>query len=494
MVDLFFLNRRVWPRHLAVGLMLATGLPLAARADSLPALSKLAQQGAAVSALVTDLDSGDTLAHIDPDTRLTPASLTKLVTAAAALDHWQADRMFTTRLLVNRPIDNGRVRGDLILQGAGDASLDDSDLWTLAAQLKSAGVHSVDGSLLVVESPFGPVGCETQDRCDALKRSDTAYNAPLSSIGVDFGTWCVMVRPEAVGTSARVGACAAAQMPIPVNGDIKTVAANRSPSYWVERITDDDGDSLRVGGEIPAGQPVEVYRAMSNPARGTGLLLAEILRESGIHISGKVELAAGPATDKAYSLASAQGLSLREQLDRMLRYSNNYIADVLTLDLAADTSPTQLTQLARAGQALSSFVSYTNSRRSHVKPPLLISGSGLTPENELSAQDFVTLLDYMYHDTRNFPAFYGGLVVPRQSPFAFLRGGSPAWLDRVALKTGTMNDPHSVFGIAGYMRKKDGGWMAFAIIVNGSGHHKHVPLYKSLAAARSDIESILAHN
>ncbi len=465
---------------------------LAAPAQDLPALQKLTHHGAIVSARVIDLDSGDVVAQIDPEMRLTPASLTKLVTAAAAFDHWHADHLFTTRLLVNRPIDNGRIPGDLILQGAGDPSLDDKALWELAAQLKGAGITRVSGSLLVVESPFGPMDCETPDRCKALKRSDTAYNAPLSSIGVDFGNWCVMVRPGAPGTPAQVGACGAAQLPIPVEGGIDTAASSRSPSYWVERITDGNGDHLRVGGEIPTGQPVRVYRAMSNPAHGTGLLLAEMLREIGVHLSGKVLLAAGPATDKAYSIASVQCRSLREQLDSMLRFSNNYIADAITLDLAADSSPTQLTNLAQAGQVLSSFVAYTESRHDHLKPPVLLSGSGLTPENELSALDLTSLLTYMYHNPRNFPAFYGGLVVPRQAPFAFLRGGSPAWLDRVALKTGTMNDPHSVFGIAGYLRKKHGGWMDFAIIVNGSAQHKHVPLYKSLAAARSDIEAILS--
>lgn len=490
---MLFLKRRLRPLWKSATLVLATALPLAVPAQGLPALQKLAQNGAVVSARVVDLDSGEVVAQIDPEQRLTPASLTKLVTAAAAFDHWNADHLFTTRLLVNRPIDNGRIPGDLILQGAGDPSLDDRALWELAAQLKGAGIHSVSGSLLVVESPFGPMGCETPDRCKALKRSDTAFNAPLSSIGVDFGNWCVLVRPGAPGTPAQVGACAAAQLPIAVEGGIKTVAAKRSPSYWVERITDADGDHLRVGGEIPAGQPVQVYRAMSNPARGTGLLLAEMLREIGVHFSGKVLLAAGPATDKAYSIASVQCRSLREQLDSMLRYSNNYIADSITLDLAASTNSSQPTSLAKAGQTLSSFVAYTESRHDHLKPPVLLSGSGLTPENNLSALDLTSLLTYMYHNPRNFPAFYGGLVVPREAPFVFLRSGSPAWLDRVTLKTGTMNDPHSVFGIAGYLRKKHGGWMDFAIIVNGSAKQKHVPLYKSLAAARSDIEAILSH-
>lgn len=82
--------------------------------------------------------------------------------------------------------------------------------------------------------------------------------------------------------------------------------------------------------------------------------------------------------------------------------------------------------------------------------------------------------------------------MPRQAPFGFLRQGSEAWLDRVALKTGTMDEPHSVCGIAGYLRKKSGGWVAFAAIVNGSAVARHIPLYKAMEASRTDLETLLA--
>ena len=124
-------------------------------------------------------------------------------------------------------------------------------------------------------------------------------------------------------------------------------------------------------------------------------------------------------------------------------------------------------------------------------PPSIFSGSGLTPENLLSANELVGLLAYQYRDARHFPAFYGGLTVPRDAPFQFLRTGSPAWLDRVALKTGTMETPHSVCGIAGYLRKKDDGWIAFTVIVNGGPAMMHVPLFRAMGAARGDIEEIL---
>jgi serine-type D-Ala-D-Ala carboxypeptidase/endopeptidase (penicillin-binding protein 4) len=123
---------------------------------------------------------------------------------------------------------------------------------------------------------------------------------------------------------------------------------------------------------------------------------------------------------------------------------------------------------------------------------VLASGSGLTPENRLSARDLTGLLQRMYHDTRRFPAFYGSLVVPRDAPFPYLRRGEAAWLDRVALKTGTLTEPYSVTGIAGYARKRDGGFLAFAVIVNGSDARRVIPAAEALAAARDDLVRVLA--
>jgi D-alanyl-D-alanine carboxypeptidase/D-alanyl-D-alanine-endopeptidase (penicillin-binding protein 4) len=42
------------------------------------------------------------------------------------------------------------------------------------------------------------------------------------------------------------------------------------------------------------------------------------------------------------------------------------------------------------------------------------------------------------------------------------------------------------------LRKKNGGWVAFAVIVNGSATTRHIPLYKAMEAARADLETLLA--
>jgi D-alanyl-D-alanine carboxypeptidase/D-alanyl-D-alanine-endopeptidase (penicillin-binding protein 4) len=458
------------------------------------ALSALQQQGARVSASAIDLSDNRVIQQMNADTRLTPASLTKLAVASAALAVWPADKMFTTRLLANGRIRDGVLTGDLYLLGAGDPSLTGANMLALAAQLKAAGVRSVTGRLIVTQAPFAKVQCETKDRCDARERSDTAFNAPLASIGTDYGSWCVDVRANLVGSPATVTGCTS-RLPIAVQGTIKTVTSSKGAPFWVERFTSDDVDTLRVGGTIEPGVAQTVYRAMSDPAHGVGALLDASLEDMGIIVKGPVAVEIGAPPGTAFEVGHTEGLALKEQLGRMLRFSNNYIADVLTLTLAADLDDTPPASLSEASKKLSSFMMRTQPRgkgAAKVAPPVLASGSGLTPENELSADDLVRMLWYQYRDTPTFGPFYGGLVVPRQSPFMFLRSGSVAWQERVALKTGTMNDPHSVCGVAGFLRKKDGGWITFAAIVNGDDtRRRHVPLYIALEAIRTDVEQLL---
>jgi serine-type D-Ala-D-Ala carboxypeptidase/endopeptidase (penicillin-binding protein 4) len=460
------------------------------------ALAALERDGALVSAVAIDLGNSQVIQSLNADTRLTPASLTKLITASATLEAWPTDKMFQTSLLASGEIHDGVLAGDLILRGAGDPSLDDHSLWELAAQIKGYDIHSVTGRLIVSPAPFATIGCGTRDRCEAMRGSDRAYNAPIASIGIDFGNWCVIVRPTQVGHEALVRGCGVARLPLPVVGSIRTEAAGSRQTISVERETAADGDSLHVSGSVALGEEQRVWRAMSDSARGVGLLLAETLHELGIATSGPPVVSDLPLPANAYVLAKTEGLTLREQIGRMLRFSNNYIADVLTMDLAASTMERPPADLASAAQVLMQFMSRVQpgARAGERQPPLLFSGSGLTVENRLSANDLGALLAYQYRSTGHFPAFYGGLTVPRDAPFEFMRTGNDSWLDRIAFKTGTLTEPVSVCGMAGYLRKRDGGWVAFAVIVNGGPGRSHIPHETAMRAVRSDLEDILARN
>ncbi len=459
-------------------------------ATSFTQLSRLVAQGARVSAMVWDLESDRPVAQLGAGERLTPASLSKIITAAAALQAWPPDHHFDTELRAARAPVNGVIDGDLVLRGGGDSTLDETTLWGLAAQLRSAGITQVRGRLLVERAPFGDLRCDTVDRCSGLRRSSRAYNAAPSAIGVNYGSWCVKVRAPANATRAQVGGCASGPLPIPLGGSVQVRAGG--PALTVERSTDDDGDRILVGGSIAPGTERMVHRAMSDPPAGTGLLLRSILRQAGVAVEGSVETTLRAATGQDdWLVAKVESIPVQEQVGRMMRWSNNYIADVMTMGIAHAARGAAPASLADASAELVGLVVRAGAGNADGSL-VLESGSGLTTTNRISAQDLIGVLRAGFRDARRFPAFYGTFVVPRDSSFTYLRRGGAAWLDRVALKTGSLTQPVSVYGIAGYLRKNTGGFMAFAIIVNGSARLPQVAQDTALSAARADLEALLA--
>src|SRR4029434_2158201 len=144
-------------------------------------------------------------------------------------------------------------------------------------------------------------------------------------------------RARAVGRPAAITGCSVVQLPIAIAGDVTTSTSSKG-DVWAERRTDADGvDRIHVGGTMQVGTSPTFYRAMSNPALGAGQLLHETLREIGVEVAGGVRVVDAPLPAVTVELATVYGLALKEQLGRMLRFSNNYIADVLTLTMAAKT-------------------------------------------------------------------------------------------------------------------------------------------------------------
>lgn len=452
------------------------------------ALSELQRQNAVVTAYAVDLATGNPIQALNAETRLSPASVSKLVTAADALHTFSPNGTFTTQLAASQPpSSDGVVHGDLMLVGGADPALDHNQLWTLAAQLKANGVTKVQGGLQVLPQVFPTLPCGTLDRCQALRKTSTSYDAQISSIGVDYGSWCVDVIPTRSGAPALVRSCAGVALPIPVEGSVQTVAANVRASLWMDRrTTNEAGETLVVGGNINEGGPLRYYRSMSDPALGAGQLMQRIIESLGIGFGRSAYV--GGTGKPGVLLASWVSEPLRNQLGTMLRYSNNYITDVLTVHSAyANQRP--VTSIAEAGQAMADRYFGSTLQGGG---PLMASGSGLSPENRLSARDIVGLLEREYRNPRLFPVFYASLVIPEDGASRSLRrNASDDWLQRVAVKTGTLTEPVIVYGLAGYMRKKDGGLIAFATLVNGIEGRQPIAYRSASDAVRQDLQALL---
>lgn len=486
-------SARALARLVLLALLVGAG---PAAAQPFMQLRALAAEGGAVTARVVDLDSGRTLAALNPGRALTPASVSKLYTATAALRHWGAAYRFTTRALYLGQIHAGVLHGDLVLRGAGDPDLTNAQLWTLAERVREAGVRQIAGTVVVDQSLLGQVPCLTPERCTALTHSSQAYDAPLSAVGFDYSNACVRVVPARTpGAPARI-AFEPFKLPMfGLTGTVKTLPAGAATHVLVTRVTSKGRNWFYIRGGIAANSPARCYyRSVAHPALYSGQALIAFLRQAGIKVSGSTVRVDSQPVHGAKPLAEVKGTALGEQLRGMLVYSNNYMADLLGLDLARTSDRPPITMqksgawLTRYARRIDAESPWPGARHGH---PRLNSGSGLTATSRVSANDLIALLAATYRNYADFPTLLGALTVPDQTPVNMLKSGPRIWATHVAAKTGSLWRPVSVFALAGYLRLSNGHWGAFAVIVNGTHRHREIPLERSLAAVRAGLVQIL---
>ncbi len=80
---------------------------------------------------------------------LPAASLTKIATSLAALEKWKPSHQFETLVSATGPIDNGVLRGDLVITGSGDPLFVWEEAIALGNSLNQLGIRRVMGNLII---------------------------------------------------------------------------------------------------------------------------------------------------------------------------------------------------------------------------------------------------------------------------------------------------------------------------------------------------------
>lgn len=464
------------------------GTPAWLMAAGFEQVSRLTERGFVVGAQARLLDSGEVLGEIDPERQLSPASVSKLYITAAALDRWGPQHRFTTRLVSTGTLDaRGVLQGDLVLEGGGDPALSSEDLWRLIQGLRQQGVTAVEGHLVISQWRFGPVECITTDRCQARSRSANAYSALLSAAAVNYGNWCVNVMPgPGAGVPARIMSCDSPQPTVEIANQVTTVAASGNTRLNAERVTREGVDTLVLKGQIALdSNPRPVYRSSSDPGHQAGRTLLAMLEQNGIAVSDGYTTSDTAPPSSVRQLAAVESESLQELVLNTLNYSNNFMADVLSLNLVGEPQ-------ASLEQAGSEIEAYARELPGH-GPLTLLSGSGLTTENRTSARGVNVLLEAMYQRPALFPAFVAGMQLPVNGPMRFIRRGSETFQEHVMLKTGTLNQPFAVRAMGGYFRTESGRWGSFSVLVNGNAHTPYLSWPEVLDPLAADLTAMI-HN
>ncbi len=76
-------------------------------------------------------DAGKTISEFQSENSLAPASVMKVITTASALEILGTDFQFETQLAYTGKIENGILKGDLVIVGGGDPTLGSENALTL---------------------------------------------------------------------------------------------------------------------------------------------------------------------------------------------------------------------------------------------------------------------------------------------------------------------------------------------------------------------------
>jgi serine-type D-Ala-D-Ala carboxypeptidase/endopeptidase (penicillin-binding protein 4) len=447
-----------WPQAIAAASSpdLPAGLsPMATRLAA--AVQKLeadpSMRHAVLGCFVVEAATGKIVCERNAELGLAPASCQKLFTSAAVLDMLGPDYRYTTRLGYDGRIDNGEVKGNLYLVGCGDPTLGswrwDStkeeavlDRWVRAVRL--AGIRQYSGNLIVDDSRWGtdavPRGWIWEDIGNyygagawGLNWHENQYDIHLQS-GKD------------VGDPVRV---------LDTGSDIV-------PEGWVNELTTAPpgiGDNAFIflppygaiaflRGTIPQQKTdMVISGSLTMPGRFAGIKLRDKLAKEGIRTGGNVKIALEfrLKNDSMTRPSLFIGETVSPRLDSInywfLKKSINLYGEALIKTLALEKTGIATTE--QGTDLVKEFWAQRGIDRSAIH---IIDGSGLSPQNRVTPNALVRVLQYA--KTRPwYASFYQAIPV----------------INGMHMKSGAIGGARSY---AGYQVAADGKEYVFSIIVN----------------------------
>ena len=394
--------------------------------------------GGRVGYAVADATTGELLDALNPLVALPPASVTKAVTCAYALDRLGPDYRFHTRILTNGTLRDGRLEGDLWLVGSGDPMLDTNTLAALAAEVRRQGIAEVTGRLVLADGALPSIF-----EIDPEQPDHAGYNPAISGLNLNYNRvhfeWARQAGDYTVTLDARSDSLRPA-----VDLARMRIVDRAEPLFTYAQIEGRDHWTVARAG---LGEEGARWLPVRRPSAYVAEVFATLARAQGMRLGAIALTQAVPQASRL--LVEHASDPMRDILRDIMRWSTNLTAEVVGL-VATQADGLRPTHLGQSAAAMSDWMRSTlNTGQAG-----FVDHSGLGDQSRLCPQDMVSAL---------VAAAPGGVLrgLMRAHPMLNARGEPmPNHPVAVAAKTGTLN---FVSTLAGYARLPSGRDLAFAI-------------------------------
>ena len=361
-------------------------------ADNRDNITESIRRLAGCSAVQLTNSSGTIIFEHNSNRKLIPASILKIATAMISLYELKPDFRFSTIFSLTE--DN-----ELIIEGRGDPLLISEEIDRICEIIAQKGLESING--IIVDTSF----FEPHITLDGTSHSLNPYDAFNGATCVNFNTVFVNVSKNGTVTSAE------SQTPItPIAKDLGRQNGNTG--------------KIRLN----------LFKSPETCFIYTGQLFKAFLEKHGIKVKGEVQYSNKPISGRLIYKHFSR-FTLTDVIQKMMKYSNNYIANQIWLTLGAYlyNPPADIHKSRDASQSLF--------KKLKLNALHMEEGSGLSRRTKITAAEFINILSQF-------------------KPYNHLLKND----GRVFAKTGTLD---GVSTLAGYI-KINGKLMPFVIILNGS--------------------------
>ena len=426
------------------------------------ALSDKQLEQVRMSVRVVDCADGQVLYSYKGDQTLPPASNAKLFVTAAALALLGADYEFQTVIWADGTVADGVLKGNLVLQGAGDPNFSgrfyNGDVnfvprkW--AQELAKAGIKEVTGDLVCDDSLFdrqlvNPFWTE---------RDQQQWYAPqISALSFNDNCLNLYVSPGAKeGDPARLDTEPVTNYVKLINTCKTAASARGNPAIWRTLGTNDVHIAGSVYVKSARGRH---WIPIHQPALFLGTVLAEEMGRAGIKLDGSVKLidrpgVPVPADDKRALVVFRSGLA------PTLAVTNKNSQDLGGESLLKLVGARK----GRGGSFAAGLEAVGKFLTQEVGVPAdgfrLVDGSGLADQNRASAQALTELLRYMQKSPSG-RVFLDSLSISGVDGTLSKRLAQAPYRGNIIGKTGRIA---GVRTLSGYVRTRSGRLLAFSFL------------------------------
>jgi D-alanyl-D-alanine carboxypeptidase/D-alanyl-D-alanine-endopeptidase (penicillin-binding protein 4) len=431
---------------------------------------------------IVSLDTGLVIYEQNANKFTRPASNMKLYTVAAALDRLTPDYHFITSVFAKEKLEDGKVKGDLIVYGRGDPSFaarfNNSDYFKgiddLAARIVTAGVKRVKGDLVGDESWFNGAPLGSGWEWEDLQWS---YGAEVSALTVNDNAIDLTVKP-----ADRAGAPVVITTGPPAAFITIANRATTGPRGSKSDLNVYRGlgaNTLEISGSLPLGDNGFTNSvAIPDPALAFVTMLRDALLKRGVKIDGKVRTVDARSGESIVprplaaltqgtlsqpppiEIAAAQSPPFSLIVAHTLKPSQNLYTEIILRTLGKLNSVSSSQTNEEAGLiVVRNFLRQAGANESDLA---LNDGSGLSRNDMITANATVQLLTFMSKH-KYFAQFRDALPIAGVDGTLRTRmRGTPAE-GNLRAKTGSLS---SVASLSGYVTTAAGEHLVFSMMLN----------------------------